>query len=180
MLRTKAALLLLCLLFAPMVAQAQDPNRGWQWQNPLPQGNSISAIRFSPDKKRGWAVGSNGVVLTTNNGGFEWEEQETPANTTLYGLYIKDRSRIVITGARGVVLTTNNGGEKWVLRPSGVRDHLFAVTFAPKNPLLGWAVGTFGSIIATTDGGKTWKSQTSQTNSHLFQSRLPMQRTASR
>ena len=55
-----------------------------------------------------------------------------------------------------------------MLRPSGVRDHLFAVTFAPKNPLLGWAVGTFGSIIATSDGGKTWKSQTSPTRSHLF------------
>src|SRR5918996_2913213 len=83
-------------------------------------------------------------------------------------LYVKDRSRLVITGARGVVLTTSNAGDKWVLRPSGVRDHLFAVTFAPKNPLLGWAVGTFGSIIATTDGGKTWKPQTSQTSSHLF------------
>ena len=128
MLRTKAALLL-CFLFVPL-AQAQDPYRGWQWQNPLPQGNSISAIRFSADKKRGWAVGSNGVVLTTNNGGFEWEEQQSPANTTLYGLYVKDRSRVVITGARGVVLTTNNGGGKWVLRPSGVRAHLFAVTFA--------------------------------------------------
>jgi photosystem II stability/assembly factor-like uncharacterized protein len=74
----------------------------------------------------------------------------------------------VITGARGVVLTTTNGGDKWVLRPSGVRDHLFSVTFAPKNPLLGWAVGTFGSIIATTDGGKTWKTQSSQTSAHLF------------
>ena len=131
----KTALLLICLL-AP-AARAQDAMRGWQWQNPLPQGNSINSIKFAPDKRHGWAVGSNGVVLTTDNGGFEWEEQVSPAQTTLYGLYVKDRSRLVITGARGVVLTTSNGGEKWVLRPSGVRDHLFAVTFAPKNPLLG-------------------------------------------
>src|SRR6185295_17777672 len=110
----KTALLLICLL-APAAARAQE--RGWQWQNPLPQGNSINSIKFAPDKKRGWAVGANGVVLTTDNGGFEWDEQVTPANTTLYGLYVKDRSRLVITGARGVVLTTSNGGEKWVLRP---------------------------------------------------------------
>ena len=148
----KTTLLLICLLL-PGAVRAQDPLRGWQWQNPLPQGNSINSIRFAPDKKRGWAVGANGVVLTTNNSGFEWEEQTSPANTTLYGLYVKDRSHVVITGARGVVLTTSNAGEKWVVRQSGVRDHLFAVTFAPKNPLLGWAVGTFGSIIATTDGG---------------------------
>jgi len=150
MLRNKA-LLFICLFLAT-AARAQEPARGWQWQNPLPQGNSINSIRFAPDKKRGWAVGANGVVLTTNNGGFEWEEQQSPASTTLYGMYVKDRSRAVVTGARGVVLTTSNGGAKWVLRQSGVRDHLFAVTFAPKNPLLGWAVGTFGSIISTTDG----------------------------
>src|SRR5215207_10384682 len=112
--RIKApAVYLLLLLSVPLIARAQDPFRGWQWQNPLPQGNSINSIRFAPDKKRGWAVGANGVVLTTKNGGFEWEEQTSPANTTLYGLYVKDRSRLVITGARGVVLTTNNAGDKW-------------------------------------------------------------------
>src|SRR5215467_1733153 len=115
MLRIKT-LLLVCFLFAP-AAYGQDPSRGWQWQNPLPQGNSISAIRFAPDKKHGWAIGSNGVVLTTSNGGFEWEEQRCPTVTTLYGLYVKDRSRVVITGARGVVLTTKDGGQRWVVRP---------------------------------------------------------------
>ena len=112
MLRNKA-LLIMCLLLAS-AARAQDPARGWQWQNPLPQGNSINSIRFAPDKKHGWAVGANGVVLMTDNGGFEWQEQVSPANTTLYGLYIKDKSRVVITGARGVVLTTNNAGKMGV------------------------------------------------------------------
>src|SRR6185369_2358234 len=156
------------LLVCPLLGEAQDPSRGWQWQNPLPQGNTINAIRFAANKRHGWAVGSNGVVLSTDNGGFEWEEQESPANTTLYGMYVKDRSRVVISGARGVVMTTSNGGSKWVLRNTGVRDHLFAITFAPQNPLTGWAVGTFGSIVATTDGGKTWKQQTSHTTAHLF------------
>ena len=108
----KTTLLIICLLVAP-AARAQDPARGWQWQNPLPQGNSINSIKFAGDKKRGWAVGANGVVLTTNNGGFEWEEQVTPASTTLYGLYVKDRSRVVATGANGLVLTTANAGGKW-------------------------------------------------------------------
>src|SRR3954453_10975772 len=103
MLRNKA-LLIICLLVAPAV-RAQEQARGWQWQNPLPQGNSINAIRFAADKKRGWAVGANGVVLTTNNGGFEWEEQESPTDPTLYGMYVKDRSRAVISGARCVILT---------------------------------------------------------------------------
>src|SRR4051812_15702465 len=71
------------------VALSQYPFRGWQWQNPLPQGNSINSIKFANDKRRGWAVGGDGVVLTTNNGGFEWDEQISSANTTLYSIYIK-------------------------------------------------------------------------------------------
>src|ERR1043166_3030111 len=72
------------LILTSTVAFSQDPFRGWQWQNPLPQGNSINSIKFAGDKRRGWAVGGDGVILTTNNGGFEWEEQISTANTTLY------------------------------------------------------------------------------------------------
>src|SRR5262245_8853730 len=159
--------LLFCLISAAAV-HAQDPTRGWQWQNPLPQGNSINSIRFTADKRYGWATGGDGVVLRTENGGFDWEPQETPANSSLYAIYVKDKSRVVISGARGVILTTTNGGSRWVLRQTGTRDHLFGVTFAPGDPLRGWAVGTFGVILVTNDGGLTWKEQTSHTTAHLF------------
>ena len=165
---TKLLGLVLLLLAVSKVSTAQDPFKGWQWQNPLPQGNSINSIKFATDKRRGWAVGGDGVVLSTNNGGFEWEEQVSTANTTLYSLYIKDRDHLVIAGARGTILTTKNGGDKWVARKTGIRDHLFAVTFAPDNPLHGWAVGTFGAIVTTTDGGAIWKVQASNTTAHLF------------
>src|SRR2546423_11896190 len=83
-LRSKCVLLragvwLAVCLFSPLVTHAQDPFRGWQWQNPLPQGNSINAIRFAPDKRHGWAIGSNGVVLTTNNGGVCLGETNNPS-----------------------------------------------------------------------------------------------------
>jgi hypothetical protein len=35
--------------------QALLDMRAWQWQNPLPQGNSINNVKFTPDKKNGWA-----------------------------------------------------------------------------------------------------------------------------
>ncbi|MGI9167727.1 MAG: WD40/YVTN/BNR-like repeat-containing protein, partial [Pyrinomonadaceae bacterium] len=103
----------------------------------MPQGNSINAVRFAGDKRHGWAVGADGAILRTQNGGFEWEEQESPANTTLYGLYVRDKSHAVISGARGIILTTANGGRKWVPRPTGVRDHLFSLTFSPADPSYG-------------------------------------------
>src|SRR2546423_1941902 len=99
----------LCLLLT--VAGAAAPGRGWLWQNPLPQGNAINAVRFASDKRHGWAVGSDGAILRTDNGGFAWEAQGSPVVTTLYGLHVKDKNAAVAVGARGAVVSTENGGE---------------------------------------------------------------------
>ena len=57
--------ILLLLPFAP-AAHAQQPQpSGWEWQNPLPQGNTINSVRFAADKRHGWAVGSDGAILRT-------------------------------------------------------------------------------------------------------------------
>src|SRR5438309_268415 len=152
--RLAHAVFLFVLLTAfPSFAMAQSPSRAWEWQNPLPQGNAINAIRFAADKRHGWAIGSDGAILHTNNGGFEWEAQTSPVLTTLNSIYIKDKDRAVAVGARGAILITNNGGEKWVGKPSGVKDHLYGVAFAPEDGSRGWAVGTYGRIVATSDGG---------------------------
>jgi len=61
---TASLLTCACLLalfpIAMMAQQLQPP--GWEWQNPLPQGNTINSIRFAADKKHGWAVGSDGAI----------------------------------------------------------------------------------------------------------------------
>ncbi|MEA2172444.1 MAG: hypothetical protein QOD00_36, partial [Blastocatellia bacterium] len=159
-------LLILAGGFALPAARAQT--RGWLWQNPLPQGNAISAIRFASDKMHGWAVGSDGAILRTNDGGFEWETQNSPVSSTLYGLYVKDEKRALAVGARGIVLTTTNGGEKWTIRLTGSREHLYSVAFAPDDKSCGWAVGTHGVILKTKDGGNNWSPLASNTKAHLF------------
>src|SRR5947207_13663145 len=113
-----------CVVLALPGSGMAQRSPGWQWQNPLPQGNTINSIRVAADKKYGWAVGSDGAILRTRNGGFEWEAQNSPASTTLYGLYVKDKSSAVISGARGVILTTANSGSKWIPRTSSTKDHL--------------------------------------------------------
>src|SRR6267378_3371039 len=146
--RLQASLLsCVCLLFAlPGVAPAQQSQpSGWEWQNPRPQGNTINSVKFTADKKHGWAVGSDGAILRTRNGGFEWQPQLSPAITTLYGLYVRDKARAVISGAGGLIMTTANGGNRWVTRTTGTKDHLFALAFAPGDPMHGWAAGTFGT-----------------------------------
>ena len=134
------------------VAVAQQAERGWVWQNPLPQGNAIYAVRFASDKRTGWAVGADGVILHTVDGGFRWEEQHAQMPVPLYGLYVKDAKTAVAVGARGLVLTTSNGGRRWVTHETGAKpqgaNHLYSVSFAP-DALRGLAVGSYGEIVKT-------------------------------
>ncbi|HYW71382.1 MAG TPA: YCF48-related protein, partial [Pyrinomonadaceae bacterium] len=84
----------------------QSRGRGWEWQNPLPQGNAISAIRFAGDQLHGWAIGADGVILYTTDGGFRWETQPTRLVNALNGLYVFDRQHVFAVGARGLILET--------------------------------------------------------------------------
>jgi hypothetical protein len=63
-----AALLSFLLPFSILYAQ-------WDWQNPVPQGNNLNAVKFL-NSSFGWAVGDYGTILRTVDGGVQWEEQE--------------------------------------------------------------------------------------------------------
>src|SRR5256714_6435094 len=147
-----------CAVMCACVAAAQQTERVWLWQNPLPQGNAIYAVRFAADKQTGWAVGADGVILHTLDGGFRWEEQHAQTPVPLYGLFVKDARRAVAVGARGLVLTTDNGGRRWGVYPTGDKkhtNHLFCVAFAPDAPH-GWGVRGYGAILKNSHGGGTW------------------------
>ncbi|HYY95373.1 MAG TPA: YCF48-related protein, partial [Pyrinomonadaceae bacterium] len=90
---------------AASIVVAQQAAQPWLWQNPLPQGNAIYAVRFAADKHTGWAVGADGVILRTVDGGFRWEEQHALTNAPLYGLFVRDARVAVAVGARGQALT---------------------------------------------------------------------------
>jgi photosystem II stability/assembly factor-like uncharacterized protein len=103
----------LIVLLCAIGAIAQTTDRGWEWQNPLPQGNAIAAIRFAKDNRHGWAVGADGVVLYTDDGGYSWANQPARSVASLNGLYVFDRRRAIAVGARGTVLRTTNAGQRW-------------------------------------------------------------------
>ncbi|HEX2102142.1 MAG TPA: hypothetical protein VHF51_00700 [Solirubrobacteraceae bacterium] len=54
--------------FAP--AAVQVGSSGWQWGNPLPQGNAIRAISFAGTQ--GYASGDFGTLLHTTDAGASW------------------------------------------------------------------------------------------------------------
>ena len=46
----------------------------WFWQNPLPQGNILSSVKFISSTV-GWTVGKGGTILKTTDGGTNWTPQ---------------------------------------------------------------------------------------------------------
>ena len=73
-LRLSAALACAAALLAALPALApasvQVGSSGWQWGNPLPQGNTLRAMSFAGAS--GYAAGDFGTLLRTTDGGTTW------------------------------------------------------------------------------------------------------------
>ena len=61
---------LLAALPALAPASVQVGSSGWQWGNPLPQGNTVRAMSFAG--ATGYAAGDFGTLLRTTDGGSTW------------------------------------------------------------------------------------------------------------
>lgn len=85
----------------------------WFQQDPPLEGyNSI----FMIDDTIGWAVGSAGVILKTENGGDsgQWNYQTNPdISRDLNDVFFLNKNEGWTAGSSGVILHTTNGGEDW-------------------------------------------------------------------
>ncbi len=87
----------------------------WTWQNPLPQGNTLSSVYFC-SANIGYAVGDVGTILKTINGGTTWTTLPcgipySPPH--LASVYFTDANTGYAVGSGGVILKTNDGGTIW-------------------------------------------------------------------
>ena len=82
---------------------------GWFWQNPLPQGNTLSAAA-TPDPSTMVAVGYGGTILRTTDGGATWTPQ-IATYWALYGVSFVDANTGTAVGVDGTILRTVTGGE---------------------------------------------------------------------
>jgi len=117
-------------------------------------------------KDRGWAVGSRGAILATEDGGKSWTTQNSGTTATLNAIRFIDAKNGWVAGSRGMILATKDAGKTWTKQTTGTTNILYGVHFA--NAEKGWAVGSGGTILATSDGGKTWAKQTSGTTNSLY------------
>src|ERR1035437_5162704 len=149
-------ILILYLLIIPLNCLSQ-----WSWQNPLPQGNNLSSVRFV-NNNTAFAVGDGGTILKTTDKGVTWTRIYLGAYQDLTGVFFVNPQVGYIVGAdnymqTGYAFKTINGGSTWIQLPVVFDWQALSVWFTDVNTGF---VGTFGDLYKTTDGGVTWQLQT--------------------
>ena len=117
------------------------------------------------DANSGWAVGSAGFVLHTDDGGVSWLIQDSPVATQLSDVAFVDNDTGWAVGEAGVILLTLDGGNEWSSVESGTTRELYGISFSSADE--GWAVGDSGTILTTVNGGQSWSEQKSGTGQLL-------------
>jgi gliding motility-associated-like protein len=110
--------------------------------------------------QEGWAVGSLGLILHTQDGGINWVPQYSGCTTTFHEVFFIDANTGWIAGDAGTIMKTTNGGANWIAQITALTQSLEGVYFVSEQ--VGWTCGfdgTYGKMFKTIDGGDSWAEQ---------------------
>ena len=159
-LRLSAALACAAALLAALPALApasvQVGSSGWQWGNPLPQGNTLRSISFAG--ANGYAAGDFGTLLRTTDGGTTWSGLLSGTFTNLSEVQAIDPDAVFAAG--GCVARRSNDGGATFTRvaftpvESSCKEQFAAGWFI--NRVTGFLALTDGTILRTDNNGDTF------------------------
>ncbi len=126
----------------------------WQWQNPLPQGNSVYSMSF-PDASTGYAAGAWGTILKSTDGGLTWDSLSTGTDQWFSSIhFINNTTGVAVGGWDGNVWQTNDGGLTWNTMSYGYPVYLSSVFLYDS---FWWYILEGGNTIyRSVNGGLTW------------------------
>ncbi|HEX7291010.1 MAG TPA: hypothetical protein VF250_07790 [Conexibacter sp.] len=155
-----AAAVLAALPAAPASANVQVGASGWQWGNPLPQGNSVRAMSFAGGA--GYAAGDFGTLLKTSDGGSTWTGLPVGTFQGLTAVQALDADT-VFAGGGCVARRSVDGGRsftavRFTAVESSCRNQLRDLSFVSKD--VGYLLLQDGSVFATDDGGAQFAPRT--------------------
>ncbi|MFN2511760.1 MAG: WD40/YVTN/BNR-like repeat-containing protein [Pyrinomonadaceae bacterium] len=159
--------LLASLVFTTFSTQAVAQGSAWKRQSTgtLAWLHSV----FFLDQNRGWAVGSKGALLATEDGGRSWKAKPRPSEDVLRDIYFSDELNGWIVCERNVyelktkedprtyLMNTTDGGERWNRVDIGGADvdaRLVRAVFSSSGRV--WAFGEHGAIFTSVDSGANW------------------------
>jgi photosystem II stability/assembly factor-like uncharacterized protein len=160
------------------VANVQAQTGGWARQRTgtLAWLHSI----FFVNQNRGWAVGSKGTLLITEDGGKTWQQKYRPTEDVIRDIYFLDETTGWIVCERNIydlknvdeprtyLMNTTDGGQRWNrvnVRGADVDKRLVRAVFGSGGRA--WAFGEGGAIYSTRDSGVNWTKLTVPTR-HLL------------
>jgi len=149
-----ALLFMLALVFplSPPTAQASVVSSdGWEWQNPLPQGNVLYDV-WGAAADDVYAVGKDGTILHYN--GTNWSTQASGTTGDLNGIWGDAADDIYAVGNGGKIL--HYDGTNWTSKGSGTSNDLYSIWGVDGDDV--FAVGASGAV--THYDGDAWESMT--------------------
>jgi photosystem II stability/assembly factor-like uncharacterized protein len=151
---------LLTVLPATAPASVQVGSSGWQWGNPLPQGNTLRSMSFAGPS--GYAAGDFGTLLRTSDGGTTWSGLLSGTFTNLTEVQAIDVDSIFAAG--GCVARRSDDGGATFTRvaftpvESSCTEQFAAGWFV--NQATGFLVLADGTVLRTDNNGDTFGQKT--------------------
>lgn len=163
-------LIALCFLYFHLTF-AQS---GWSWQNPLPQGNSLTSVKIV-NSNTVYAIGYSGTVMKSTDLGNSWSYQMINPLYHYLSVFFIDANTGFASGyyyesfipiPKGLISRTTNGGLTWnnFLSPN-ISNMINSVYFINSNT--GFAVDSWGNILRTTNNGNNWNTIYTAPNNSL-------------
>jgi photosystem II stability/assembly factor-like uncharacterized protein len=131
---------------------------GWQWSNPLPQGNSLRALDFQGDS--GYAAGDFGTLLRSGDDGISWRAGTTGTTDDLSVVRSIGPDSVVVAGGC-TLLRSDDGGEsfrslRWTAHRSSCKTAIASISFP--TPDVGYLLLEDGRVYRSDDGGESWSA----------------------
>jgi len=142
----------LLVIVAAIVTYSQTFN--WVWQNPMPQGNTLTAVNvINPAKAI--LFGGRSVVMRTDDGGVNWSvSYADPSYQNIESSCFVSATVGYACGDGGLVVKTTDAGSSFTVLNTGTTENLTDIDFVDADS--GYAVGANSTVIKTTNGGLTW------------------------
>lgn len=131
------------------ILYTEDEGGSWTLMDSATTVN-LNGIAFTSQGK-GYAVGDNGGILTTNSSG-QWEAMESGTHYHLNSVAFSTEDNGYAVGYKGLILRKQEN--QWEEVDSPTLFSLYCINFASVTTAI--AAGDSGTILRTTDGGTNW------------------------
>jgi len=165
-----------------MVYAMPAHSQGWEWLNPLPQGNDLNELEYLGNNQL-YSTGYSGISIGSTDNGVTWAILEPGDNpnpeivdflSPENGFGITRQYSLFGEAGNNRIFRTGDGGDTWNEVYFNAELNLNDISFVSTQ--IGWVIGSLDSnaqlvILHTTDGGESWSesvSDSTESSAKLF------------